>query len=96
MAPGGEHDDGNGRKGPDLHAGLQAVHFRHHQVQDNEVVVVGPGQIHGLAAVIAHVDGVALVFQVKADALDHDFFVVDDQYLRHCVLSFPGYGVTVT
>ena len=76
LPPGGEHDDGHGGKGTDLHAGLQAVQLRHHQVQNNEVILRGPGHVHRLAAVVAHVHLVSLVLQVEPDALDHNLFVI--------------------
>ena len=82
LAPGCEHDDGDGGKSADLLAGFQPVQPRHHEVQDNETVVSRGGQLHGALAVVAGVHGVALVFEVEFDALYEQFFVVHDEYLH--------------
>ena len=73
-----EHDDRHVRELPDLLAGLQAVHVRHHEVQHNQVRLLVARQVDGLLPVRAGDDRVALVFQVEANALNEQFFIVDN------------------
>ena len=89
LPPGGEHNDGDGGECPDLHAGLQPVQLRHHQVQNNQVVLVGPGQLHRLTAIVAHIHGISLVLQVKPDAFHHLLFIVNHQNPCHGLLLSP-------
>ena len=62
LAAGGEHDNGHIGKLPDTHAGLEPVDLGHHQVQDNEVELALPGQLHRLLTVVAGLHLIALIF----------------------------------
>ena len=73
---GSEHDDGHVGKLPDAHTGLQPVDLGHHQVQDNEVKAALPGQLHRLLPVGARFHLIALLLQVKADALHQHRLVI--------------------
>ena len=88
LAAGREHDDRHGGEAADLLAGLQAVLFRHHQIQHDQVVAARAGQLHGLLAVVAGVHGISLVFEVEFDSLDKQALVVDHQYF-HDFPRFP-------
>ena len=73
---GSERDDGHVGKLPDAHTGLQPIDLGHHQVQDNEVKAALPGQLHRLLPVGARFHLIALLLQVKADALHQHRLVI--------------------
>ena len=76
VALGGEHDDGHIGKLPNLGAGGKAVHVGHHHVQHHKVGVLGLHGLHGFQTVAAGDDLVALVLQIKANALYQKGLVV--------------------
>ena len=76
LALGRQHDDGHVGKLPDLHAGLQPVHLRHHHIQNDEVEPSLPGQLQRRRAVIGALHLVALIFQVEFHALYQGLFVI--------------------
>ena len=76
LSAGGEHDDGHRGEFADAHTGGQPVHLRHHQVQDDEVEALAPGQLDGGRAVEGSLDLIALVLKVEFDALDEQLLVV--------------------
>jgi len=80
---GGEHDDRDVGELPDAHTGLEPIDLGHHQIQDDQVKVALPGQLHGFLPVIAGLYLIALIFQVKGDPLYQDALVVHDQYFCH-------------
>ena len=76
LALGSEHDDGHVGELPDAHTGLKPVDLGHHQVQDDKVKAALPGQLHRLLPVGAGLHLIALLLQVKADALYQHRLVV--------------------
>ena len=83
LALGGEHDDRHVGELPDAHTGLEPVDLGHHQVQNNQIEIPLPGQLHRLLTVVAGFHLIALIFQVKGDPLYQDALVVHDQYFCH-------------
>ena len=80
---GGEHDNWDVGELPDAHTGLEPVDLGHHQVQNNQIEIPLPGQLHGFLPIIAGLHLIALIFQVKGDPLYQDALVVHDQYFCH-------------
>ena len=78
LAAGGEHDDGHVGELSDAHAGLEPVDLGHHQVQDDQVEIPLPGQLHRLLAVVAGLHLIALVLQIEGNSLDQDLLVIYD------------------
>ena len=76
---GGQHDNGNLRKLPDFRAGLQTVKPGHHQIEHDQIRRFARRQLHGLHAVAAGHDLVAVVFQIEFNALDEQLFIIYNQ-----------------
>ena len=83
LAPGGEHDDGDVLALADLLAGRIAVELGHHDVHDNEVVVVEHALVDGLHAVLGLVGLVIVELRVLAYDSSYHLFVVYYKDLCH-------------
>ena len=75
----GKKDDGDIGKLTDLGAGGQSVHYRHHDIQHDQIDLGIPGQLNGLQSVAAGDDLVAIVLQIEANTLDQQRFVVNNE-----------------
>ena len=80
---GGQQDDGHIGELPDLGAGLQTVQPGHHHIQHDQIGVLHFRQLHGLHAVAAGDDLVAVILKVEADALDKQCLVIHNKDLFH-------------
>ncbi len=81
---GGEHDDGHVGELADPSAGLQAIHHRHHHIQNDELHLRILGQAHCVDPIGAGDHLVTFVFQVVADPLDQQLLIVNNQYFHCC------------
>jgi hypothetical protein len=79
VVTGGQHDHRHAGGLAQLAADGQAVHFRHHDIQDDEVGVDGARLLQRLLAVVRLFDAKTLIAQVQTCQLDDVFFVVDYQ-----------------
>ena len=84
LALGCQHDNGGVVLGADLAADFPSVHYRHHNVQQDQVGMqfVKVGQ--GCFAVMGHRDRVALLDQVKTQQFADIFIVIDNEDLFVC------------
>ncbi len=80
---GGHHDDsGLGAQTLDAFERLDAVHARHAQVHDDEIVEAGAEPLHGRRAVGGGVDLVAVALEDRSQEFQHAGLVVDDEYVE--------------
>ena len=85
VVAGGEHQDGDGAAAADLAADVEAVHAGEHEVEHQEVGLVGEGEFEAAFAVGGGFDLVALAAEVVGDGAGEAFLVLDDQDPGHCV-----------
>ena len=88
VGAGGEDDDGDVARLAQLAADLEAVHLRHHDVEDDQVGLVGLDLLQRLTAVIGGLDLESFLGEVEAGELDDIPLVVDDQ-------DFGGHLITL-
>ena len=79
LAAHGEHKDGNVGKAADLLTDLQTVLLRHHQIQQDQIIVRAAGHADRRIAVVGGVNEVALALQVELDPLDQQLLVIHNQ-----------------
>jgi hypothetical protein len=82
LGPGGEHDDVGVTEGPDLPAGLDAVHAGKHQVQHDHLGILLPDQLDGSFAILTGADREPLTFQIAGDQPAQRRLVLDYQRTR--------------
>ena len=78
VAARGEDDHGDVARLAELFADGEAVHLRHHHVEDDEVRLEGLRLFERLLAVVRSLDPEALVVEVQPGELDDVLLVVDD------------------
>jgi len=71
-----------GRNLPDLLAGGDPVHFRHHQVKKDQVRLVPLGQLQPLPAIVGRKYRKAFLLQVVTDELQNVHFIIDQKNLQ--------------
>ena len=89
LSLGGEHDDGRIRCGAHLPADLVAVDPRQHEVQQDEVGLIGPDRPEGGFPVAHDLRVETLLGQVEADQLSDIGIVIDDEDLVFCNHVLP-------
>ncbi len=85
VVTGGEHEDGDSAGAADLAADVEAVHAGEHEVEHQEVGLVGEGEFEAAFAVGGSLDLVALAAEVVGDGAGEAFLVLDDQDPGHNV-----------
>ena len=70
---------------PDPSANLHTRHFRHHQVEDDEVRLFRIDHLPGLLPVIGPANGKPFPFEIEGDQFDDILFVIGNEnlLLRH-------------
>ena len=87
---GGKHDDGRLSALPDLLQHRPAVHHRQHNVQQHQIGLERPEQLHTLAAVPGHLGLEALLLQIEVQQLRNIVIILYDQYLL-CHQKTPAF-----
>ena len=80
-----QHNDRDIGKFPYLLADLQAVHFRKHEIQQHNVIIVGADHLQSLFSVIGTVNLEPVLLQGKTNSLDNQLLII---YNKH----FPGHS----
>ena len=87
LALGGEEDDGDVIFLPQLGGGGDAVHFRHHDVHEDEMDLMLPDDVQGLPAGVGLEEGVVLGAEIYLQGGNDVPLVVADQNVCHGKLS---------
>ena len=82
FAPCRQHDDGDAHRAGvafEFAADREPVHFRKHEVKQDEIRLAGAGQIQPFLAVRCLNGGVAFLFQIVGEQFTDVLFVLDDE-----------------
>ena len=82
FAPCRQHDDGDAHRAGvafEFAADRKPVHFRKHEVKQDEIRLAGAGQIQPFLAVRCLNGGVAFLFQIVGEQFTDVLFVLDDE-----------------
>ena len=90
---GGEHEDrGGGALAAEALGDVVAVHGGEHDVEQDEVVLLGLGLELRRRRRLRPVDDVALLFEHAADGAGETAFIFDEEEVSYDDLSIPGGG----
>ena len=81
FALGGEHDNGHLTGFADLFAHGAAIHFGHHQIQQNQVRMLGFKGVESFLAVSGQNGGKALFYQIQAQKLGNVAVIIRNKDL---------------
>ena len=82
FAPCRQHDDGDAHRAGvafEFAADREPVHFRKHEVKQDEIRLAGAGQLQPFLAVRCLNGGVAFLFQIVGEQFTDVLFVLDDE-----------------
>ena len=71
-----KHDNGIGVLLPDKSAQLQAIHLRHHDIQNRQIHLFLLGTFQGLTGVVEFIDLESFVFQIQSHQICNFLLVI--------------------